>query len=112
MLSLLIKYAKRALTLLLIGFLLTTGNVNANGVEEVRLSFVKPTVAEQTLPAWAIRECDVIIRVGEYDGKVGKRIYIDNGINWKDIASDIPINKDNQGHYISEFDINKKGQWI
>lgn len=107
MLTYLIKYAKRILTLLLIGFLLTAGSGYAQ--EEVRVRFIEPsTKIEQTLPAWAVRSCDVIVRVGEYEGKAGKRVYIDEGISWSKIPKDIAIHKDNEGHYISEFDINKK----
>lgn len=103
MLSLLLKYAKRALTILIIGFLLTTGHAAADQKE-----YINYTVIEQSVETMTNRTCDVIIRVGEYEGKAGKRIYIDNGISWKTIPSDIPIHHDSQGHYISEFDINKK----
>jgi N-acetylmuramoyl-L-alanine amidase len=103
MLSLLLKYAKKALTILLIGFLLTTGHAIAEQRE-----YIKCTVIERTVETMNSRACDVIIRVGEYQGKAGKRIYIDNGISWKLIPTDIPIHQDNEGHYISEFDINKK----
>jgi len=103
MLSLLLKYAKKALTILLIGFLLTTGHAIAEQRE-----YIKCTVIERTVETMSNRACDVIVRVGEYQGKAGKRIYIDNGISWKLIPTDIPIHQDNEGHYISEFDINKK----
>lgn len=54
------------------------------------------------------RETDIVIRVGEYLGKPGKRIYCDN-INWNRIPKDLPIRQDEDGrHYIAEFDINNK----
>jgi hypothetical protein len=108
MLSLLLKYGKKVLTLLLMAFILVTGNASAEEREVIRLPFINPPVIEQTLSTHAIRSCDVIIRVGEYDGKPGKRIYVNEGISWKDIPRDIPIHKDNNGYYIAEYDINKK----
>lgn len=48
----------------------------------------------------------IIIRVGEYEGKPGKRAYITPGeIN---IPNDIPISYDENGAFIQEFHINKK----
>ena len=41
------------------------------------------------------RQCEVIVRVGEYKGKAGKRIYL-NDHNVK-IPYDIPIRNDNDG---------------
>ncbi len=56
----------------------------------------------------AVRDTDIVIRVGEYLGKPGKRIYCDN-INWNRIPKDLPIRQDDNGrHYIAEFDINNK----
>lgn len=54
------------------------------------------------------REYDVIIRAGEYQGKAGKRIYINNST--VNIPNDIPVRNDNdgKGFYISEWDINVK----
>jgi N-acetylmuramoyl-L-alanine amidase len=51
----------------------------------------------------------VVIRVGEYEGKPGKRVYLDDiGLYFKDIPTDIKIHKDNRGAYIHEYDLNKK----
>ena len=115
MISLLIKKFQNVLMILLIGMLLINTTVS-NGLNEVgeyiRYS-IGDTRIEQSvnkdIPSWQIREYDVIVRVGEYNQKVGKRVYIDNlNINWKNIPKDIPIHKDNQGHYISEYDSNLK----
>ena len=104
------------LTILLIGMLLLTGvkTAEAKANEYISYTFggytIQSTVDnEETIPAWAIREYDVIVRVGEYNEKSGKRIYIDNfDIRWKDIPTDIPIHQDSEGHYIHEYDINLK----
>ncbi len=114
MIALLINKFKNILMILLIGMLLMNGHTSmSNGKEDYIKYSIGGTRIEQSvnesIPAWQIREYDVIVRVGEYNGKVGKRIYIDNlDISWKNIPNDIPIHKDNQGHYISEYDINLK----
>lgn len=103
MLSYLIKFAKKALLLLLIGMLLMGGKVNAE--EKVTVSFVdRPKVVE----AWRIRDCDVVVRIGEFEGKAGKRIYVNSEV--LHIPDDIPVRNDGdgKGFYISEYDINKK----
>lgn len=53
------------------------------------------------------RTCDVVIRVGEYEGKPGKRTYISKTqkAEFEDV---ITVREDNKGFYISEFDINLK----
>lgn len=115
MLSLLINKFKKVLMVLLVGMLLMGGlkTVEAE-TEYVNYSIGGITISstvdeEQSIPAWAIREYDVIVRVGEYNNKSGKRIYIDNfDIRWKDIPTDIPIHRDSEGHYIHEHDINLK----
>ena len=115
MLALLIKKFKNLLTMLLLGALLlsnTTVSESIGGVKE----YIKYTIGgyemqttlDEEIPAWAIRKCDVIVRVGEWNGKSGKRVYINNGVNWNKIPTDIPIHKDSKGYYIQEFDINKK----
>ena len=116
LLILLIKKFKNVLIVLLIGMLLANNTTISNGIGEVT-DYIKYSIGEtrieqrvdEGIPAWQIREYDVIIRVGEYNGKVGKRVYLDEiNINWKNIPTDIPIHKDNQGYYISEYDINLK----
>lgn len=48
---------------------------------------------------------DIVIRAGEYEGKPGKRIYVDSNF---EVPDDIPLRKDDKGYYISEWDINVK----
>lgn len=48
---------------------------------------------------------DVVIRAGEYDGKPGKRIYVESTY---EMPYDIPLHKDERGYYIAEHDINVK----
>lgn len=108
MLRYLLNHAKKVLTMLLVAAMFMSSVMTSNANEVVTVSFTGPkTKVEETVPAWMQRECDVIIRVGEYNGKAGKRVYIDDlNISWKNIPTDIPIHRDNQGHYISEYDIN------
>ena len=92
--------------------LIGNGNISEGRTNEyIRYSVGETRVeqsVEESIPAWKIRECDIVIRVGEYNEKVGKRVYINEGINWSKIPTDIPIHKDSKGYYIQEFDINKK----
>ena len=111
MITLLLKYAKRVLTLLIVAFLLTTTVVAAKTNEYI--NYKVGTQVEQSIEtevsAWQQRECDVIVRVGEFNAKSGKRVYLDQvDIRWKDIPTDIPIHRDSEGHYIHEHDINLK----
>ena len=53
------------------------------------------------------RQTDIIIRVGEYNGKAGKRVYLLES-QLDSIPKDIPIHKDEKGQFVHEFDINKK----
>ena len=79
MLSLLINKFKNLLTMLLLGALLlsnTTVSESIGGVKE----YIKYTISgyemqttlDEEIPTWAIRKCDVIVRVGEWNGKSGK----------------------------------------
>mgnify|MGYP003288854625 CR=1 FL=1 len=109
MITLLLKYAKRVLTLLIVAFLLTTTVVTAKTNEYINYRI--GTQVEQSVETVSVmqREYDVIIRVGEYSNKSGKRIYLDQvDVRWKDIPKDIPIHRDNSGYYIHEHDINLK----
>lgn len=51
------------------------------------------------------QKTDVVIRAGEYENKPGKRIYVENDFQTPD---DIPLRKDDNGYFISEWDINVK----
>ena len=111
MLTLLLKYAKRVLTLLIVAFLLTTTVVTAKTNEYI--NYTVETQVEQSVetevPTWAQREAQIVIRCGEYQNKPGKRVYLnDIGLHFKDIPTDIKIHKDNNGAYIQEYDLNKK----
>ena len=48
---------------------------------------------------------DVVIRVGEYEEKAGKRMYVPGNY---EVPDDIPLRHDERGYYISEWDINLK----
>ena len=48
---------------------------------------------------------DVVIRAGEYENKPGKRIYVDQNF---DVPEGIELRKDEDGYFISEWDINVK----
>lgn len=48
---------------------------------------------------------DVVVRVGEYENKPGKRIYVESDY---ELPGDVPVRKDDQGYYVSEWDMNKK----
>lgn len=91
------------------GMLLGTtvfGNVISYGEER---EYIKLTVLEDNpKPVEVIAPAvpDIVVRPGEYDGKPGKRVYINpNTVN---VPADIPIKVDQHGSYIQEFDINMK----
>lgn len=104
MITLLIKYAKKVLTLILISWLFVSFTVG-----EVFCDYTENT----------IRKVDVVVRVGEYGNdeftKPGKRYnwgpdinISQHGISVKDIPTDIPLRCENNNFFISEFDINLK----
>ena len=69
---------------------------------------VKEETIDDKIAKWnSTRTCDVVIRVGEYEGKSGKRVYI-NDKQKKDLEKTIVVREDNKGYYVSEFDINLK----
>lgn len=51
------------------------------------------------------QKTDVVIRAGEYENKPGKRTYVESNFQTPD---DIPLRKDDNGYFISEWDINVK----
>lgn len=102
MLRLLLNYAKKALLILLVGLLITGGTVYSSNKNQGATNAMAYSTTCST------RQCDIVLRVGEYPNKPGKRIYCDN-IKWKLIPTDLPIRKDDNGkHYIAEYDINNK----
>lgn len=105
MLNLLIKYAKKILTLLIIAALFTT----AGYCYENKDQYVRYSIIEEATEVMQNRACEIVVRVGEYDNKPGKRIYLnDVNIRYKDIPIDIKIHSDAHGAYIHEYDINLK----
>ena len=104
MLNILIKHFKKILTLLIIAALFTT-----TGYGYEKDQYIKYSIMESTTEVMQNRACEVIVRVGEYDNKPGKRIYLNEvDIRYKDIPTDIKIHSDSHGAYIHEYDINLK----
>ena len=104
MLNILIKHFKKILTLLIIAALFTT-----IGYGHEKDQYIKYSIMESTVEAMQNRACEVVVRVGEYDNKPGKRIYLNEvDIRYKDIPTDIKIHSDSHGAYIHEYDINLK----
>ena len=101
MLSLLINNFKKVVTLLIIGFLATVSLFEMGAMTSDNNYIVEAQTIQQ-------RSCEIIIRAGEYEGKPGKRIYVNN--QTLNIPNDIPIRNDNdgKGFYVSEWDINVK----
>lgn len=101
MLSLLLKKAAKVVTLLIMAALLLMGSATTT---YANTDYQAPTnqIVQQA------EHVQVVVRVGEYEGKPGKRVYI-NG-ETVNIPNDIPIrnDRDGKGFYISEFDINLK----
>lgn len=57
-------------------------------------------------PAMNVNESpDIVVRVGEYENKPGKRLYVEKDFKTPD---DIPLRYDEGGYFISEYDINLK----
>ena len=98
MIKLLLTKFKNILLLLIIGAMVISTTTYSNAKE---YDFIQTMSIQQ-------REHEVIIRAGEYQGKAGKRIYINNST--VKLPSDIPVRNDNdgKGFYVSEWDINVK----
>lgn len=104
MIRLLLTKFKNILLLLIIGAMVittTTSYSNAEGIDFINIKTQQTMSVQQ-------REYEVIIRAGEYQGKAGKRIYVNNST--VKLPSDIPVRNDNdgKGFYVSEWDINVK----
>lgn len=100
---------KRFLGVLLAGTMMLSSTGFTSNREFVKVTVVdKPIIKEDKVAQWnSTRACDVVIRVGEYEGKSGKRVYI-NDKQKKDLEKDIVVREDSKGYYVSEFDINLK----
>ena len=104
MIRLLLTKFKNILLLLIIGAMVLTTISTAHAEDYFHYKVIPASATENIQQ----RQCEVIIRAGEYRGKAGKRIYINNQ-NVK-LPSDIPVRNDNdgKGFYVSEWDINVK----
>ena len=67
--------------------------------------FINLIVGSSVVFAPVITNPDVVVRVGEYENKPGKRIYVEESFHTPD---DIPLRHDSEGYYISEYDLNLK----
>ena len=109
MLRLLLTKFKNLLLLLLIGTMVFT-TINTAHAEDYFTYRVENDYIEITVDSMQqqYRQCDVIVRAGEYYGKPGKRIYVNNAT--VTIPDDIPIRNDydGKGFYVHENDINIK----
>lgn len=102
MIRLLLTKFKNILLLLLIGAMVVSTTSFSHAGE------VNYTNTKQAITIQQKRDCEVVIRAGEYQGKAGKRIYVNScTVNLPD---DIPIrnDRDGKGFYVSEWDINVK----
>ena len=102
MLSLLINHFKKIVILLIAAAMILSGFVNES------IAIDKEYIKYSIIEADAIHHSDIVIRAGEYIGKPGKRIYINN--QTVHLPDDIPIrnDRDGKGFYVSEADINIK----
>jgi hypothetical protein len=107
MIRLLLTKFKNILLLLLISgmVLASAGTSHANDYFTWN---VEPNTQIETMATAPQRQCEVIIRAGEYQGKAGKRIYVNN--TTVRLPKDIPLRNDGdgKGFYVSEWDINVK----
>ena len=113
MLALLLKHFKKFVTVLITAFLITTSFTHSEQKEEfIRYSidndYMHYSIIEEVGHFNNVHQADIVIRAGEYQGKSGKRIYVNNST--VKLPEDIPIRNDNdgKGFYVSEWDINVK----
>ena len=108
MLTLLINKFKKVLILLIAAAMVLATTVS-HADDYIKYRVIENNYSiKQASNVTAPRQCEVVIRVGEYQGKAGKRIYINS--QTVRIPDDIPIRNDHdgKGFYISEWDINMK----
>lgn len=110
MIRLLLTKFKNILLLLLIGGMVLTSTHTAHADEYFQYTVNQDyiNISVETMSNAPQRQCEVIIRAGEYQGKAGKRIYINNAT--VKLPNDIPVRNDGdgKGFYVSEWDINVK----
>ena len=63
-------------------------------------------ISGHTTVAQSFDPVDVVVRVGEYNNKPGKRVYLSQDEFF--LANGLDIKQDNEGYYVSEYDINYK----
>lgn len=104
MLTLLINKFKKALLILLMASIFITSFGNFNYANDY--DYINEPICIEAINQ--VRQSEIVIRAGEYIGKPGKRIYINN--QTVNIPDDIPIRNDNdgKGFYVHEADINIK----
>jgi hypothetical protein len=107
MIRLLLTKFKNILLLLLIGGMVLSSSTVSHADDYISWT-VQPNVQIETMATAPQRQCEVIIRAGEYQGKAGKRIYVNN--TTVKLPNDIPLRNDGdgKGFYVSEWDINVK----
>lgn len=105
---------KKIIGLLLTGsIVLSSTTVFAESKDFIRITTNKPQIVKtitktDKIKQWnSTRNCDVVIRVGEFEGKSGKRVYI-NDAQKAELEKTIKVRKDDKGFFVSEFDINLK----
>jgi len=99
------KMGKKVISSVLMGTTVLSSMLNCHGEER---QYIKFSVGEEE-PEKVVETSntpDIVVRPGEYDGKPGKRVYINP--NLVNVPSDIPVKVDDKGFYIQEFDINFK----
>ena len=110
MLALLLKNFKRLVTVLVMAFLITTSIIHSEDYIKYSIDdeYIRYQVIEEVGHFNNVHQADIVIRAGEYQGKSGKRIYINNST--VNLPDDIPVRNDNdgKGFYVSEWDINVK----
>ena len=110
MIRLLLTKFKNILLLLLIGGMVLTSMHTSYADEYFNYTVEQDyiNISVETMSQAPQRQCEVIIRAGEYQGKAGKRIYINSST--VKLPDDIPVRNDGdgKGFYVSEWDINVK----
>ena len=107
MIRLLLTKFKNILLLLIIGAMVLSSTGTSYADDYFTWS-VEPNTQIETMATVPQRQCEVIVRAGEYQGKAGKRIYVNN--TTVKLPDDIPVRNDGdgKGFYVSEWDINVK----
>lgn len=110
MIRLLLTKFKNILLLLLIGGMVLTSMHTSHADEYFKYTVEQDyiNISVETMNQAPQRQCEVVVRAGEYQGKAGKRIYVNN--TTVKLPDDIPVRNDGdgKGFYVSEWDINVK----